>query len=122
MSNYPYEPSPPAQPARQNSVQKFFRGPGLIVVVITLALVVWWLISFLTPEPVHKGGSINYTGVAEVMDVAEGPRKCHIYIKRDTGQETRQTMARASCRKVRVGDMINIENGQYVSTVPNPYK
>lgn len=124
MSNSPYEPSPPAPPSRQSAVQKFFRGPGLIVVVLTLALVVWWLISFLTPEPVHNedSGPINYYGVAEVMEISEGPSKCHVYIKRDNGEETRQKMARADCRKFRVGDVINIENGQYVSTVANPYK
>lgn len=124
MSSYTFEPSPPAQPSRQSRVQKFFRGPGLIVVVFTLAIAVWWFISFLTPEPVHEEGSglLNYNGVAEVMDISEGPSKCHIYIKRDTGQETRQRMAKADCRKVRVGDMVNYENGRYAGKVPNPYE
>jgi hypothetical protein len=110
-------------PSRQSAMPKFFRGPGLIAVVITAALVLWWLVSFLTPEPVHteRAGPINYYGVAEVMDVSETPRSCFIHIKRDTGQETKQKMAKADCRKVRVGEMINIENGQYVSTVPDPY-
>lgn len=124
MNNHPHPPSPPAQPSRPKAVQKFFRGPGLIAVVMTLAIAVWFLVSFLTPEPEDNedSGPINYYGVAEVMDISDGPSKCHVYIKRDNGEETRQKMARADCRKFRVGDVINIENGQYVSTVANPYK
>lgn len=123
MTNHQHPPSTPAQPSQQSAVRNFFRGPGLIAVVITLAIAVWFLISFLTPEPEHKedSGPINYFGVAEVLDISDGPSKCHVYIKRDNGEETRQKMARADCRKFRVGDTINIENGQYVSTVPNPY-
>lgn len=124
MTNHPHPPDQPAQPSRPKAVQKFFRGPGLIAVVMTLAIAVWFLISFLTPEPEgnEDSGAINYYGVAEVMDISDGPSKCHVYIKRDNGEETRQKMARADCRKFRVGDVINIENGQYVSTVANPYK
>jgi hypothetical protein len=55
------------------------------------------------------------------MDIGETPSKCFVYIKRDTGRETKEKMAKGHCRKFRVGDMINIENGEYVSTVPNPY-
>lgn len=121
MSNYQHEPNPPSG---QSGVQKFFRGPGLVAVAITLAIAVWFLISFLTPEPVHteRSGSVNYNGVAEVMDIAETPSKCFVYIKRDTGRETKQPMAKGDCRKFRVGDMINIENGQYVSTASSSYK
>lgn len=124
MSSYPFEPSPPAQPSRQSRVQTFFRGPGLIVAVFTLAIAVWWLVSFLTPEPVPKenSGLLNYNGVAEIMDISEGPSKCHIDIKRDSGKVTRQQIARAECRKVRVGDMINYENGRYAGKIPNPYE
>jgi hypothetical protein len=122
VSNYPFEPSPPAQPSGQSPVRKFFGGPGLIVVVITLAVVAWFVVGFLTPEPVHKEGSINYNGVAEVMDIGMTPTKCFVYIKRDTGKETKQSMAKEDCRKFRVGDMINLENGQYVSTASSSYK
>ena len=77
----------------------------------------------LTPEPNHKenSGSINYNGVAEVMDIGETPSKCFVYIKRDTGRETKETMAKADCREFRVGDKINMENGQYAGTVPDSY-
>lgn len=98
--------------------RKFFRGPGLVFIVVTAALAVWFANSFLTPAPVHNDnpGSINYNGVAEVMDIAETPTKCFVYIRRDTGQETKQTMRKGDCGKFREGDMINVENGQYVST------
>lgn len=91
---------------------------------MAIVLATWFLISFLTPEPVSNGSgsSINYSGVAEVMDVGETQTKCFVYIKRDTGKETKQSMRKDDCRKIRVGDMINVENGQYVSTVHSDYK
>jgi hypothetical protein len=118
VNHSPQEPGPFSPPAGPSTVRKFFRGPGLVVAAVAAVIVVWFAISFLTPEPVHKDnpGSINYNGVAEVMDIAETQTKCFVHIKRDTGKETKQSMRKADCRKVRVGDMINIENGQYVST------
>ena len=56
------------------------------------------------------------------MDIGETPSKCFVYIKRDDGRETKQQMRKGDCRKFRVGDTINIENGQYVSTVQDRYK
>lgn len=124
MSNSQQEPGPPSQPAGPNPVKKFLRGPGLVVAVVTAAIVVWFAISVLTPEPVHKEnpGSINYNGVAEVMDIGMTPTKCFVYIKRDTGKETKQSMAKEDCGKFRVGDMINLKNGQYVSTSSSSFK
>jgi predicted amidophosphoribosyltransferase len=125
-SEQPSTRTPPAFTERRIKpyAKKFFRGPGLVVVVVTAALATWFAVSFLTPEPVHKDnpGSINYNGVAEVMDIAETQTKCFVYIKRDTGQETKQSMRKGDCRKIREGDMINIENGQYVSTASSSYK
>lgn len=119
MNNSQQESGPFERPAGPNPAKRFFRGPGLIVIVVAAALAVWFAISFLTPEPVAKeetSGSINYNGVAEVMDIGETQTKCFVYIKRDTGRETKQPMRKGDCRKFREGDMINIENGQYVST------
>lgn len=124
MSNPQQEPGQPSRRSGPGPTKKFFRGPGLVVIVVAAALAVWFAISILTPEPAETestSGSINYNGVAEVMDIGETQTKCFVYIKRDTGRETKQPMAKDACRKFRVGDMINIENGQYVSTVPNPY-
>lgn len=124
MSNYQHEPGPVSEPAGPGNVKKFFRTPGLVLVAVTMAIAVWFAISILTPEPVHTeetSGSINYNGIAEVMDIGETQSKCFVYIKRDNGRETKQPMAKGDCRKFRVGDMINIKNGQYVSTVPDSY-
>ncbi|ACL42189.1 hypothetical protein Achl_4238 (plasmid) [Pseudarthrobacter chlorophenolicus A6] len=87
-------------------------------VAVTAALAAWFAISFLTPDAAenHEPGSVNYNGVAEVMDIGETQTKCFVSIKRDTGQITKQSMRKADCRKFRTGDMINVENGQYVST------
>lgn len=56
------------------------------------------------------------------MDIAETQTKCFVYIKRDTGRETKQPMRKGDCRKFREGDMINIENGQHVSTAASSSK
>lgn len=95
-----------------------------VLLPVVLVILGWFALSALTPEPVHKEnpGSVNYNGQAEVMNIGETQTKCFVYIKRDTGRETQQTMAKESCRRFRVGDMINIENGQYVSTASSPYK
>lgn len=44
-----------------------------------------------------------------------------MYIEREDGRETKQPMAKDSCRAFRVGDTIKIENGQYVNTVRSNY-
>lgn len=122
VSEYHYEPRPSAQPAGR-STKKSFRGPGVIIIAVALVIVAWFAMGILTPDPIHKedSRSINYNGVAEVMDIGETPSKCVVYIRRDTGRETKQTMAKADCRKFQVGDKITMENGQYVSTVPVSY-
>lgn len=53
MSNYQHEPGPVSESAGPSNVKKFFRTPGLVVVAVTIAIVVWFAISILTPEPVH---------------------------------------------------------------------
>jgi hypothetical protein len=122
VSSYHQEPSSSAQPAGE-SAKQFLRGPQAVILALALVVVAWFAIGILTPEPLQteNSGSINYSGVAEVMEIGETPGKCSVYIKRDTGRETKQTMAKADCRKFRVGDKINMENGQYVSTVPDSY-
>jgi hypothetical protein len=127
----PMRPPPPdpnqrhMSPDHHSASQIYPRPPvsrarTALWVLLPVALVIlgWFVLSALTPEPVHteSTGSINYSGQAEVMDIGETQTKCFVYIRRDTGQETKQKMAKDACRKFRVGDLINIENGQYVST------
>lgn len=94
-------------------------SPAFFVIVAILAIGIWFGTVFIntasnpTPE-----NSINYYGVAEVLDIRPSPRKCYVDIRRDNGRETRQSMPRKDCGKFHVGDFINLKNGQYVSTRP----
>lgn len=98
------------------------KHPVFIILAVIMVIGVWFGISFvnIASNPTEEN-SINYYGVAEVMEISEAPSKCFVHIKREDGRETKQRMAKADCRKLREGDMVNLENGQYVSTVQLPY-
>lgn len=118
---YPEHEDTPQKP----TAKEVFKSPAFIAIVVMLAIGIWFGSSFInaasnpTPE-----NSINYYGTAEVLDVRSSPRKCYVDIKREDGRETRQSLPRKDCGKIHVGDIITMENGQYVSTVqnhPEPY-
>jgi hypothetical protein len=119
MSQRPSEDSPTEAPNGKPSAKEIFTSPVFIIMTVILVIGIWFGSSFIatatnpTPE-----NSINYYGVAEVLDVRSSPKKCYVDIRRDDGRETRQTMPRKDCGKFHVGDMITLENGQYVSTRP----
>jgi hypothetical protein len=101
------------------STKEVLKHPVFIVMAVMLAIGIWFGASFIaTATNPTEENSINYYGVAEVLDIRSGPRKCYVDIRRDDGSETRQKMPRKDCGKFHVGDMINIENGQYISTRP----
>lgn len=102
-------------PDQKLSAREFFRSPAFIVILVILAVGAWFIISFVTTAT-QPEKSLNYNGVAEVVQVNETQTKCFVNIRRDNGKVTKQQMAKDSCRLFREGDMINIKNGQYVST------
>lgn len=113
-------PQPPEQPSNKPSAKQVFTHPAFFVIIAIVAIGIWFGSGFLktasnpTPE-----NSINYYGVAEVLDVGSNSKRCIVEIRRDDGSETRQHMAKSDCGKMHVGDMIRIKNGQYESTIQN---
>jgi hypothetical protein len=101
--------------------KEIIKHPVFIILAVIVVIGVWFGISFvnIASNPTEEN-SINYYGVAKVMKISEAPSKCFVHIKREDGRETKQRMSKADCRKLREGDMINLENGQYVSTVEPP--
>lgn len=117
MSQYPSE-NVPGEDTRSSkpTAKEIFTSPAFFIIVGILVVGIWFGSSFLiAASNPTKEDSINYYGVAEVVTVSETPRKCFVHIRREDGSVTKQSMARASCRQLREGDVINVENGQYVS-------
>lgn len=92
-----------------------------VTMAVILVIGIWFFVSFINiaSNPTREN-SINYYGMAEVLDVRATPKKCYVDIRRDDGRETRQTMARGECGKFHKGDIIKLENGQFVSKAPAP--
>lgn len=113
---YPEHGDTPKKPTAKD----IFKSPVLYIMVVILAIGIWFGSSFVTaasnPTPEN---SLNYYGVAEVLDAGSTPTKCIIHIRRDDGRETKQYLPKSDCSKVHVGDMIRMKNGQYVSTIQN---
>lgn len=114
-----YQIPPPPEPAKKASAKEVFTHPAFFVLIAILAIGIWFGSGFIkaASNPTEEN-SINYYGMAEVLDVRSSPSKCYVDIRRDDGTETRQTMARADCGKFDVGDTIKLENGQFVSKSP----
>lgn len=110
---------PETQHERKLSAKEVFTSPVFFIIIVILAVGLWFGSSFIaTATNPTEENSINYYGVAEVLDVRSSPKKCYVDIRRDDGRETRQSLPRGDCGKIHVGDMIKLENGQYVSTLP----
>ena len=114
MSQYQ---QPQEVPRKKYTAKEIFRNPAVIILLALFAIFLWFGVSFVT----NPGPSLNYNGTAEVVKISQTPTKCFAHIKREDGRETKQSMAKDSCRQFRVGDIIKIENGQYVSTVRSDY-
>lgn len=117
-------PHEPELVTKKTGAKSFFTKPAVLasIVMATIMIVgVWFFISFInTASNPTEENSINYYGVAEVLDVRATPKKCYVEIRREDGRETRQSMARSECGKFHEGDFITLENGQFISKSPVP--
>lgn len=117
-------PQDPELAPKKTGTKSFFTKPAVLasIVMATIMIVgVWFFISFINAasNPTEEN-SINYYGVAEVLDVRATTKKCYVEVRREDGRETRQSMARAECGKFHKGDFIVLENGQFVGHSPIP--
>ena len=122
--SYQQEPAPEDQQRRKRD---FLNGPGAVITVICIAIAGWFLYAIATPDPQPPAnqqtyGPGNYSGEAEVLKIADLPSKCYVWIKRETGQETKQSIRAGDCGKFDKGDLIIMEKGQYVSTKETAYE